>query len=396
MSRLLYRIGHFSGRHPWRVLTAWILVAVAAFVLNGSIGGAPDESFKLPGAESQRAADALQDRFPQETLYSANIILHSDEGLTTPTVKAAVAKAITELEQGPHVIGVSDPYDPRGPTVSKDGNTAFTTVAYSNKTLEVTQYDAAQKAVQGVRDAGVQVEYDGGLGYLAGDAEPGSEKLGILVAVVVLAVAFGSLVAMSLPILVALVGLLIGISSIGIMSGMLAVPEIATIVAMMLGLGVGIDYALFILARHRQHLEEGMPVPEAIGRANATAGLSVLFAGITVVVAIAGLQVSGIPMMTMMGWASALMVGSSSCSPLSPCSRRCSASSSARSTACGCRSSSRSRPTTHGRSRLAGLPRSLPSRSGSVWWPRCSSVFWQHRSSRCGSASPMPAMTAPA
>jgi RND superfamily putative drug exporter len=308
MSRLLYRIGHFSGRHPWRVLTAWILVAVAAFVLNGSIGGQPDESFKLPGAESQRAADALQERFPQETLYTANIILHSEKGLTTPTVKAAVAKAITELKTGPHVIGVSDPYDPRGPTLSKDGNTAFTTVAYSNKQFDVAQYDAAEKAVRGVRDAGVQVEYDGGLGYLAGDAQPGSEKLGILVAVVVLAVAFGSIVAMSLPILVALVGLLIGISSIGIMSGQLAVPEIASIVAMMLGLGVGIDYALFILARHRQHLEEGMPVPEAIGRANATAGLSVLFAGVTVVVAIAGLQVSGIPMMTMMGWASALMV----------------------------------------------------------------------------------------
>jgi RND superfamily putative drug exporter len=192
--------------------------------------------------------------------------------------------------------------------VSKDGKTAFTTVAYDIEKIELAQFKDADKAVQGIRDAGIQVEYDGGLGYAKGDAEPGSEKIGILVAVVVLAIAFGSIVAMSLPIVVALVGLIIGISGIGIMSGALEVPKIATVVAMMLGLGVGIDYALFILARHRQNLANGMRVPEAIGRANATAGLSVLFAGVTVVVAIAGLQLSGIPMMSMMGWASALMV----------------------------------------------------------------------------------------
>ncbi len=309
MSRLLYRIGHFSGRHPWRVLTAWILVAVAAFMLNGSIGGQPDESFRLPGAESQRAADALQERFPTETLYSSNVVFHSEKGLTTPEVKAAIAEAVNKLETVPHVSGVSDPHDPRGPTLSKDGKTAFATVAFSKEKVEVAQFNAAEKAVQSARGAGVEVEYDNGLGYAGAAAGPSSEGIGILVAVVVLVVAFGSLVAMSIPIIVALIGLLIGISSIGLASGVLAVPEVATIVAMMLGLGVGIDYALFILARHRQHLDEGMPVPEAIGRANATAGLSVLFAGVTVLVAIAGLQVSGIPMMTMMGWASALMVG---------------------------------------------------------------------------------------
>jgi len=285
------------------------LVAIAAFVLNGSIGGQPDESFRLPGAESQRAADALQQKFPNETPYSSNVIFHSEKGLTSPAVKAAVAKAVVDLDKGPRIIGVSDPYDPRGPTLSKDGKTAFATVAYKGEKVDIAQYNSAEKAVAGVRDIGVQVEYDGALGYAKAAAGPASEQLGILVAIVVLAVAFGSLVAMSLPIVVALFGLLIGVSSIGILSGVVPMPEIATIVAVMLGLGVGIDYALFILARHRQHLEEGMPVPEAIGRANATAGLSVLFAGATVVVAIAGLQVSGVPMMTMMGWASALMVG---------------------------------------------------------------------------------------
>jgi putative drug exporter of the RND superfamily len=308
MSRVLYRIGHFAGRHPWRVLAAWVLVAVVSVMLNSNFGGAPDEHFTVPGAESQRAADAIEARFPQETLNTSNVVFHDEAGLTEPAVKAAVEQAVAQLAEGKHVIDVADPYDPRGPTVSKDGTTAFVTVAFDTQDIDTTDFDAAQKAVQVARDAGIQVEYDQGLGYLADDAAPGSEKIGILVAVVVLAIAFGSLVAMSLPIVVALVGLLVGLSSIGLLSGVLAVPEIATIVAMMMGLGVGIDYALFILARHRQTLESGATVPEAIGRANATAGLSVLFAGSTVVLAIAGLQVSGIPMMTMMGWASALMV----------------------------------------------------------------------------------------
>ena len=308
MSRLLYRLGHFSGRHPWRILATWVLVAVAAFMLNGSIGGAPDESFSLPGAESQRAADALEDRFPQESLNSSNVLFHAESGLNEPDTKRAVQEAVTQLAEGAHVIAVADPYDPRGPTLSEDGTTAFATVAFDTQEIGPEEYEQAQDAVKGARDAGVQVEYDAGLGLAAGAAEPGSEKIGILVAVVVLAIAFGSLVAMSLPIVVALVALLVGMSTIGLVSGVLAVPEIATIVAIMMGLGVGIDYALFILARHRQTLETGVSVPEAIGRANATAGLSVLFAGTTVVLAIAGLQVSGIPMMTMMGWASAIMV----------------------------------------------------------------------------------------
>ncbi|MEO7981264.1 MAG: MMPL family transporter [Sporichthyaceae bacterium] len=308
MSRFLYRVGHFAGRHPWRVLAAWVLVAVTAVLLNMSLGGPADESFTLPGAESQRAADAIQDRFPQQTLYTSNVLFHAEDGITAPAAKKAVEQAVTALADGTHVTGVSDPYDARGPTVSQDGTTAFSTVGFDRDVIGPEDFDEAELATRAVRDAGIQVEYDGGLGYAKGDAAPGSEIIGIAVAVVVLAIAFGSIVAMSLPILVALVGLLIGTSAIGVMSGAMSVPSIASIVGVMIGLGVGIDYALFILARHRQNLESGMPVPEAIGRANATAGLSVLFAGVTVVLAIAGLYVSGVPMMATMGWASAIMV----------------------------------------------------------------------------------------
>jgi RND superfamily putative drug exporter len=308
MSHLLYRIGNFAGRHPWRVISVWMLIAGAIFMLNSSRGGQYDETFSLPGSESQAASDAIQDRFPQETLYASNVILHSDDGLTIPATKAAVTQAVERLSDGPHVIAVGSPYDPRAPTLSADGQTAFVTVGFDTEKVGLVEFDAAEKAVQQLRDSGIQVEYDGGLGYANAAAGGNSEMIGILMAILILAIAFGSLVAMSLPIVAALTAIVIGSSAIGIMSGLVAVPKVTGVVGMMLGLGVGIDYALFILSRHRQNLASGQPVPVAIGRANATAGLSVLFAGVTVIVAILGLKVSGIPMMQMMGYGSAIMV----------------------------------------------------------------------------------------
>lgn len=308
MSHLLYRIGNYAARRPWRVIAAWLVVAGAVFMLNSSAGGDYDESFSLPGSESQRAADAIEDRFPEQTLYSSNVIFHSEDGLTDPATKAAIEQAVGELTEGEHVVAVSSPYDPRGPTLSEDGQTAFATVAFDIEKVGTEELDAADDAVQDVRDAGIQVEYDGGLGYAELPAGGNSELIGILLAVVILAFAFGSLVAMSLPILTALTALAVGSSAIGLMAGLVAVPKITSIVAMMLGLGVGIDYALFILTRHRQNLAAGQSVPVAVGRANATAGLSVLFAGFTVMVAILGLKVSGIPMLEKMGYGSAIMV----------------------------------------------------------------------------------------
>ena len=192
--------------------------------------------------------------------------------------------------------------------VSADGGTAFTTLTFDISDVDDAPLDEAERAVAGLRDAGVQVEYSGLLGAADTPPEPQSELIGMLFAVVVLLIAFGSLVAMSLPLGVALVSLLIGSSTIGLLSGHVDIPTSATLVGSMLGLGVGIDYALFVLSRHRENLEAGLSTHEAAGRANATAGLSVLFAGSTVILAIAGLQVAGVPMISAMGWSSALMV----------------------------------------------------------------------------------------
>jgi RND superfamily putative drug exporter len=307
MSRFLHRLGRSSALHPWRVLAVWVLVAVTVLALNSSVGGTSDETFRLPGADSQRAADALAERFPRQSLFTSNVVFHEPDGLTTPAARSAVRAAVRSLADGDHVLSVTDPYDPRGPTVSEDGTTAIATVGFDVERVTPQMHDQAERATEVARDAGVQVAYDGSLGYAKAEGG-GGELVAVLVSVVVLAVAFGSVVAMGLPIGVALLAILVGSSALGILAGFAPVPQIATVIGLMLGLGVGIDYALFILSRHRQNLDAGMTVPEAVGRANATAGLSVVFAGVTVMLAIVGVQVSGIPMLAMMGWGAAIMV----------------------------------------------------------------------------------------
>ena len=310
MSAFLFRLGRGAAHHPWRIVSLWLVAAVAALFVNSAIGGDTDETFRLPGAESQRGADLIEQRFPEQSLYTSNVVIHDDRGVDDPERRRAVEKAVADLAAGPHVVSVIDPFAPEAGTLSPDRTTVLVTVAYDQDTVSDEMLQAADDAVEELRQAGVQVEYDGSLGYATardGGGENG-EALGVLVAVVVLAVAFGSLVALSLPIGVTLLAILIGTSTLGVLAGFLPVPQIANVIGLMLGLGVGIDYALFILSRHRQNLDAGLPVPEAVGRANATAGLSVLFAGVTVVLAIAGVQVSGIPMLAMMGWGAAVMV----------------------------------------------------------------------------------------
>lgn len=132
-------------------------------MLNVSQGGQYDESFTLPGSESQRAADAIQDRFPGETVYSSNVVFHTENGLSDPEIRVAIEQSIQRLAVVPHVIAVTSPYQARGPTLSDDDRTAFATVGFDTQQVGVAELDAADNAVQPLREAGIQVEYDGGL-----------------------------------------------------------------------------------------------------------------------------------------------------------------------------------------------------------------------------------------
>ena len=262
----------------------------------------------MPGVESQHAADVLNDRFPTQGGLSARIVLHTDEGRLddadhVPTVEQARA----HLAEGEDVSGVTDPFAEEASAVSEDGQTAYLDVTYALDKLTATQLDDAMAVTDRAEAGGVQVELTGSLALLAQE-DPSSELIGVGVAIIVLLVAFGSVVAMGLPIATALLGIFVGAAGVGVLSAFLDVPEFSLILCAMIGLGVGIDYALFIVTRHRQHLHEGMSVEDAAGTAVATAGQAVLFAGTTVVIAILGLFLAGLPAISGMGAAVALVV----------------------------------------------------------------------------------------
>ena len=306
MSQFLFRLGRRCARHPWRVLGVWLMIAAVVVGIDDRLGGTTKDNFTVPGVEAQQADDLLNDNFPQFSGLSGQLVFHVDGGsITDPSNADAVADALAEVARTEDVTAVSDPYDPRGPAISADGTTAFSTVYFSLDALEAEHTESIETAAEISREAGVQTELGGGL--VAVEVE-GNEDIGLIVAVVVLLFAFGSLIAMAVPIVTALFALALGLSGVGIMAYAVDTPVTSTMLASMIGLGVGIDYALFIVTRHRQNLADGMSVEDAAGVANATAGQSVLFAGMTVVIAITGLVMAGMPAMTYMGFAAAIVV----------------------------------------------------------------------------------------
>ena len=316
MTRALYRLGRGAALHPWRVIAVWVVLAVGVVGLNRSVGGETTDDFRLPGTESQQAIDLLDTRFPTQAGASGQVVFHiagtadGGGGLAAGPARAAIDATVADLRTTEGVVAASDPFDPASPSVSPDGRTAFTTVVFAAETLQAADADRIEAAVDANRDAAggaVQIEIGGTITQAAQEVE-GKEAFGLAVAVIVLLVAFGSVIAMGLPIGTALFGIFIGLTGVSVLAGFADVPTVSPMLATMIGLGVGIDYALFIITRHRQFLHEGWSVADAAGRANATAGQAVLFAGMTVVVAICGLFVSGIPSVGMMGLASGIVV----------------------------------------------------------------------------------------
>ncbi len=308
MSQFLYRLGRRTAAHPFRTMAAWLVVAVAIFAASATLGGDPVNDYRVPGVESQSATDTLADGFPDFAGSSGRIVFHVDDGrIDDAAPRAAVAAAVTRLADGPDVSAVSDPFDAVAPTVSPDGRTAFATVQYRELTLQPEHYDAVVDAVAPTRADGVQAEVSGEIASVGAEVQ-GQETLGLAVAVIVLLIAFGSVIAAGIPLATALIGVALGMAGLGILAGFTSVPETSPVLAIMIGLGVGIDYALFVVTRFRQHIHEGMAPQDAAGRANATAGQAVLFAGTTVVIAIVGLLLAGLPAVTTMGFAVAISV----------------------------------------------------------------------------------------
>nr|WP_205615706.1 MMPL family transporter [Streptomyces harenosi] len=296
----------FRRRHF--VALIWVALLTLAGVGAASAPPAGSTSFSIPGTEAQKAFDLLEERFPGASAdgATARVVFKAPAGetMTDAGNKAAVQKTVRELSDGSEVASVTDPYTANA--VSKDGTIAYTQVKYdvSGMELEESTKDALQDAAQQAREAGLTVEIGGDA--LSAVPETGAtEIIGIAVAAVVLVVTFGSLVAAGLPLLTALIGVGIGVSSITALASALDLGSTTSTLAMMIGLAVGIDYALFIVSRYRAELAEGREREEAAGRAVGTAGSAVVFAGLTVVIALVGLAVVNIPMLTKMGVAAA-------------------------------------------------------------------------------------------
>jgi putative drug exporter of the RND superfamily len=302
MSRLLYSIGAGAARHPWRVVAGWLLAATLVTALASAFGGAMQDSFNIPGSDTQRTNDMLADRFPAMSGTTARVVTHNDAGAIDLADLDAVRDALVAM---PSVSGVT-------PTaLSPDGATAVLSVQYD---VQVTDFedtealDALEAATEPLEASGYQVEFGGPVPENVQEVSGHAEMIGVVVALLILLLAFGALLAASLPLIVAITGLLVGTGGITLLASLTDMSTNAPTLASMVGLGVGIDYALFIVTRHRDNLSLGMSVPEAVGRATATAGQSVIFAGGTVLVALAGLQFSGVPDFATMGYATGLVV----------------------------------------------------------------------------------------
>ncbi|MFH8616357.1 MMPL family transporter [Streptomyces sp. NPDC017979] len=305
MASLLYRLGRLSFRQRRYFALLWVAILAACSFAALSAPAAEEDGFSVPGTESQKAFDLLDERFPGDNAEGADarVVFAAPDGqkVTAREHRAAVEKVVAAIARGPQVKDASSPFVPGA--VSKDATTAFATVTYtvSSDDLSETTSAALMDAVEDGRAAGLTVEVGGSV--VDGGPELGgvTELIGIAVAALVLFITFRSMVAAGLPLITALIGLGAGVCAI-VAAGM---STTTITLALMLGLAVGIDYALFIVSRYRAERAGGRTPEEAAGRAVGTAGSAVVFAGATVVIALAGLSVAGVPMLTDMGLAAA-------------------------------------------------------------------------------------------
>ncbi|MFE6868879.1 MMPL family transporter [Kitasatospora sp. NPDC057692] len=312
----LRRLGEWCARHWVMVIVLWIVALAAVQAANKTVGGDYSDDFSLPGTQAAQGKEVLQAHEPAAAGTSSQVVLHDAQQLTG--FQPQIAQAVSSLQALPHVLGAQSPLPPPGQPappggpLATDGLTGYITVRFdTNPTLLGDGYlTGVDAAVAPLRDAGVQVEYGGPLGELARPApdDRSSEAIGFAVAVVVLLVGFGSLIAAGLPLLTALFAAVVGLGVLGLIAALSTFATVAPTLATMIGIGVGIDYALFLLTRHRQNLMDGVDPIASAGQAVATSGRAVLVSGCTVIIALSGLSVSGISFIAKLGAAAGVTV----------------------------------------------------------------------------------------
>ncbi|MCR2825997.1 MMPL family transporter, partial [Microbacterium sp. zg.Y909] len=316
MSTLLFSLGRWSYRHPWRVLVAWVLL------LSLAGGGAlafmkgTDNAFSIPGTEAQEGIQLLERTFPQASGTSAQIVIVADDGdvVTEEPYTGAIADTVAAFTDLDGVLAVTDPFDDMvSGLVSDDERAAIVRLQFDGQAIDVSE--ETTQALRGisadVRDelpAGAQVALGGDLFGTSIPTLSIIEAVGVLLALFVLIVTFRSLAVAWFPLVSALIGVGLAIALIYAATAFTLISSTAPMLAIMLGLAVGIDYALFIVARHQDQVRAGVEPEESAARATGTAGSAVVFAGMTVLIALVGLSFAGIPFLTVMGIAAAAAV----------------------------------------------------------------------------------------
>jgi len=268
------------------------------------------DSFNVPGTESQRLTDLLKARFPQSSGDSANVVVHAEAGVEDTAVRPRIQELLSALRQLPDVVAVGSPYDSAS-AISSDGKTAPVSVEYNKQAFDIhrSSVDALLEVRKAYSRDGLQVEAGGEVIRAAEREPPGSSELiGLAAAVIILLIAFGSVIAMGIPLITALLALVAGFLLIGVGARFFSMPQFTPQFAAMIGIGVGIDYALLVSNRFREARHAGASVEDAIVEAAGTAGRSVLFAGGTVMIALLGLAVVGIPFVAYLGGAASIVV----------------------------------------------------------------------------------------
>jgi RND superfamily putative drug exporter len=311
MTHALHRLGRFAVRRPWLVIGSWLAVAAVVIAAGAAFGRSLHDTYAVPDTDSQQAADLLRQAGSDRDGLTAQVVVtparggFRDADAAGAGARAALGTLELRLRRLPHVSGTSR-------ALSPDGRMAVLRLQYPRvEDAQPADLHALERVLTRSRTAGSPLRIEAG-GDLYGAFEEGAagtgEIIGLVAAIIVLVLAFGSLIAMALPIGTALLGLAAGVGSLSLLTYLVAIPTWVPQLGSMIGLGVGIDYALLLVTRHREHLAAGSDVEEAAGRAVATAGRAVLFAGGTVVVAILGLTIAGIPFLTAGGIGIALIV----------------------------------------------------------------------------------------
>ncbi len=308
---MLVQLADWCYRQRRLVVVLWIAALAAAFALASSFGGETKQDYLQPGSESQAASETLQAEFPQRAGDTVQVVLHSDDGFSSDVVRERAAGIFADVAADPHVVSVVSPFGEAGAgQISQDGETAYAVVALDKTADDYTpaQAKALIEPILAAGDDTLRVEAGGPVAALSQTAPVGGEGIGLIAAALILLFIFGSAVAMGLPLLTAVFGLGMSFALGELLRRVVEVPDWATATAAMVGIGVGIDYALLIVTRYRSSLADGRDPRQSTLTATATAGRAVVFAGFTVVVAMLGILLVGQPALAGFAFTASLFV----------------------------------------------------------------------------------------